>query len=71
MCIKILCYSTETFLRNYVQRGNPGKNIHVISTSRIGHIPKKLEFSAMYQKMISMGTYWDGPRNYVNWSLQP
>ena len=44
MCIKILCYSTETYFRYCVQRGNPGQNIHVRSTSGIGPITKKQEF---------------------------
>ena len=42
MCIKSLCYITETYLRYYVQRGNTGRNLHMSSTSRIGPIPTNM-----------------------------
>ena len=41
MCIKLLCCSTETYLRNNVQTKKTGQNIYVSSTSQIGPIPTK------------------------------
>ena len=39
----MFCYSTETYLRYYVQRKDPGQHFHEISSSRIGPIPTKQE----------------------------
>ena len=41
MCIKNLCYSTDTYLQYNVQRVKTGQKIHVRSTSQIGPIPEK------------------------------
>ena len=39
MCMKNLCYITETYLRYYIQGRDPGRNLHESSTSQIGPIP--------------------------------
>ena len=66
MCIKILCFSTETYLRYYVKGGNLGRYFHESSASRIGTLTKKVVIDfAMYQRMRSKRTYWDGTRLIV------
>ena len=42
MCIKTLCYITDTYLKYYVQGVNPGQNLHERSTSWIGPILAKV-----------------------------
>ena len=66
MCIKNLSYSTETYLQYNVQGGGTGQEIHMSSISRIIPIPKSRNFFAVYQRMISKGAYWAGPRMLFN-----
>ena len=61
MIIKLLSYSTETYILYYVQRVNSGINIYVSCTSQIGPIPTKVGIVfAMNQKMILKGASWAG-----------
>ena len=56
MCIINLCYGTDTYLRSNVQTKEIGRKIRMRSISRMGPIPIKQVFFALYQIIISKGT---------------
>ena len=64
--MKALCYSTETYLRYYVKGENSGQNLHERSTSRIGPIPTKLIFFAMYDTMRFKSKSWSGTHHWYS-----
>ena len=66
MCIKELCYITDTYLRYNVQRKKRSKYTRDIYITNLSYSNKVGIVFAMYQRMTSKGKSWDGPRYYIN-----
>ena len=62
MCIKILCYSTDTYLQYNIQGGNLGQYLMWSLPHKLVIFQQSGNFFAVFQIMRSKWTSWAGTR---------